>query len=129
MATSSRIRIATSPTDGFFVNETVSFTSSAGDNASFRGPGTYPWLLQTLRAFNGEGAARDMRFLLTDSDGVEHAVLSMSDVSPVSVPSGDVLVWNGNVIVPPTWRIYAKWYSMAGGASCNWQYTAVELSP
>jgi hypothetical protein len=113
--------------DRQFRNESVSFVSSLGDNASFRTvPKNETWELQTLRAFNGEGAAREMLFLLTDADGTHHATITMSGKIESVDPSRE-LSWNGSVIVPSGWRIYAKWMGMAGGSSCNWQFTAVTL--
>lgn len=112
-----------------FVNQSVSFDSSPGTNASWRAvPDGVRWRLQTLRAVNGEDGPRPMQFVLADRDGTAHAVLSLSAANPVEVAGGGVLAWTGSVEVPAGWRVYATWQAMAGGARCNWQYTAVEES-
>lgn len=115
---------------GAFVNESVSFRSSSGRQASHRAvPVGHAWRLQTLRAVNCEDGARPMEFLLADADGTVQAVLSTVSAGPVLVSAGGTLVWNGSVIVPGGWRVYARWHDMAGGfAACNWQYTAIEVS-
>lgn len=110
-----------------FVNQSVSFDSSPGSNASWRAvPEGRLWRLQTLRAANGEDGPRPMQFLLADRDGTAHAVLSLSAANPVDVAAGGTLAWTGSVVVPAGWRVYATWAGMTGGARCNWQYTALE---
>lgn len=131
MATENKIVMSNNEDDGVIVfrNASKSFTSSVGVLASFiEVPENEIWELQTMRAYNGEGGSRDMQFLLTDGDGTEHACLSNSPLGQQSVPSYGVLSWNGRVTVPSGWRIYAKWFNMEGGSTCNWQFTAKSLT-
>lgn len=109
------------------VNQSVSFDSQPGDSASHRAvpEGRY-WQLQTMRATNCEAAPRAMEFLLADQDGTTHAVLSLEAATPTLVEPGGALAWNGSVMVPARWRVYARWRGMTGGGRCNWQYTAIE---
>ena len=109
------------------VNQSVSFDSQAGDLASHRAvpEGRY-WELQTMRATNCEAEPRAMEFVVADQDGTTHAVLSLESATPTVVQPGGALAWNGSVMVPARWRVYARWRAMAGGGRCNWQYTAVE---
>ena len=129
MATSNRQEFAyPDPKDGgALVNESVSFSSVAGDQGSFRTvPNGKFWRLQTLRALNGEAGAHKMEFVLTDQDGTTHAVLVDGPSAPVSVAAGGTLAWDGDIIVPQGWRVYARFLGMTGGSTCNWQYTAIE---
>lgn len=117
--------IVVSPTGApsrVFRAESVSFTSSVGDQNSSRAvPSDRSWLLQTMRALNGEAGAKTLAFKLVDADGVTYAVLASA-----SVAASSELFWYGDVLVPAGWTVRAYFLSMAGGSSCNWQYTAIE---
>ena len=107
-----------------FENESVSFDSVLGENASFRTISAgAPLILNSMRAVNGDVLARDISFLLVDGDGITHGHMSMNGLDRVSVPSGHAAVWNGAMLVPAGFRVYAKWFSMSPGHRCNWQYT------
>ena len=103
------------------------FTGAQTDPSSYRGPAAGEmWELLQVRVY--VSIALDTAILLTDEDGIEYGRLSMTNESPSALGAGDVLAWNagaGTVLVPPTWRLYAKWYGdpVAVG-SWNWQYTA-----
>ena len=123
-AISNRVRLTPEET---FVNQSVSFVSTAGRLSSSRPvPTDRFWTLQTMRATNCEAESRAVEFLLLDHDGTTHAVLSEAAVNPVPVPPGGSLSWNGSVKVPAGWRVTARWHGMTGGGRCDWQYTAVE---
>lgn len=127
MATDNSALISGGPIRGTHVNQFVTFSNSSGDYVSFRSPnaGTY-WELQSVRAENAKAGAHDVMFFVADSAGVEHILLSNTGVAPVSVPSGDRLVWNGSVIVPDGWRLYCKFFDLSGSETCNWSYSAIE---
>ena len=110
-----------------FVNKSVSFSSSAGDQNSARGPdaGTY-WEIQTLRAVNGDSVSREIVFKLVDGDGTTHAVLTTNNGDRYTVAAGEEASWYGKVTVPELWTVRAYWYAMNSGKTCSWQYTALE---
>lgn len=111
-----------------FKNESTSFVSVAGDQAStITLPLHQVWKIETLRATNNDTVARDIEFQLTDADGVVHVVLSNSTTGRNSIPAGSAAVWNGSVAVPGGWKVSVKWYGLAVSTNQNWQYTAVSI--
>ena len=127
MATTNSDLITGGPYRGTHVNKFVSFTSTSGDYTSFREPDTgYYWDLRSVRVFNGEAGALDVMVFIADSAGVEHILLSNTGVAPVSVAADARFVWNGSMIVPSTWRLYVKYFSMVGGSGCDWSFSAMQ---
>jgi hypothetical protein len=125
LAVTHQVRINEGSVRGHFRAESVSFSSTAGDQNSARAvPTGQLWRLQTVRALNGEGAARTVKFKLVDPDGLTYAVLHEA-----SAAAGDDIGWVGDVLVPAQWTIRAYFLGMAGGATCNWQYTALAVDP
>lgn len=111
-------------------NESVSLTSAAGEGtSSYRSvPSGKYWILTNLRAYNGEAGDRKISFILADADGTAHGCLSNGPLARNTVATLEEAAWDGRVIVPENWRIYAKWHGMTGGSTVNWQYIAVERS-
>ena len=113
---------------GSLKSESVSFTSSAGDQNSSRAvPAGKLWLLRTLRSLNGEAGAHNLGFKLVDPDGLQYATLSMSGIFPQSIGAQGECCWFGDVPVAAGWTVRAYFLGMTGGSTCNWQYTVIEV--
>lgn len=112
-----------------FIAESVSFTSVLGDQNSFRAvPVGRAWEIYTLRARNGEAATKEIVFQLVDPDGLQYAVISPTGTH-MSVGTLGQCGWDGRLIIPALWTLRAYFFNMAGGSTCNWQYTGVEWMP
>jgi hypothetical protein len=111
-----------------FMNESKSFTSTAGDqNSAFTVPAGVVWELRTLRARNADSVQREIEFILVDQDGTTHGSLSNSGTARNMIGAGASASWNGSVLVPEGWTVRAQFYALATGISnFNWQYVALE---
>jgi len=109
-----------------FRNGGKSLTATAGDNVSIViVPAGEVWELNTLRVVNGDTVARDVQLSLTDADGTEQAVLSMTAQARQSIATTGVGSWNGSILVPGGWRVSVKWYALALSTVCSWQFIAI----
>ena len=92
----------------------TSSTASASGASFFTVPDGVVWELRAVHATNPETGSLNLEFVITDSDGTTHASLSNGTNGINAIATGGVAAWDGSILVPETFRIYARW---TGGAS------------
>lgn len=105
----------------------TSLTSAASGASFFAVPAGVVWELRAVHATNPESLPLDLEFVITDSDGTTHASLSNGENGINAIAAGGVAAWDGSILVPETFRIYARWSGGAGqGATLAWRLYAYE---
>lgn len=84
------------------------------------------WELQSLRVTNCSDQAQRVSGKVTDQDGFTY--IALPEVGPIEVPAGGVYSWQGSLMIPAGWRVYAEWFDLDGsGCKNNAQTTALVL--